>query len=74
MAILCYNSHTEKGDKEMSAKKLIYFIIGLLLFGILFYAINLEVNAYRIRLQHEGLSAETETDIEQNSDDFKVEN
>lgn len=57
----------------MNAKKLIYFIIGLLLFGVLFYAINLEVNEYRIRLQHEGLSAETETDIEQNSEDFKVE-
>ncbi len=56
----------------MSAKRFIYFIIGLLIFGVLFYAINVQVNDYRIRLKQEGVSAETETDIERNQEDFKM--
>ncbi len=56
----------------MSAKRFIYFIIGLLVFGILFYAINVEINDYRMRLRQDGVSAETETDMEKNQEDFKM--
>ena len=56
----------------MSDQRFIYFIIGLLIFGVLFYAINVQVNDYRIRLKQEGVSAETETDIERNQEDFKM--
>ncbi len=56
----------------MSAKRFIYFIIGLLIFGVLFYAINVQVNDYRMRLKQEGVSAETETDIERNQENFKM--